>query len=87
MYAISVALKAQNGTEDVRAAELGTALRRNRFFRPPQKHRQEKTLICPIKFLNFQKLTLTEIANGAEKKIKVTKLVRGKGSEYGLQHR
>lgn len=29
------------------------------------------------------KLTLEEIANGAEKKIKVTKLVRGKGSEYG----
>ncbi|HQV53659.1 MAG: molecular chaperone DnaJ [Flavobacteriales bacterium] len=28
------------------------------------------------------KLTLAEIANGAEKKIKVTKLVRGKGSEY-----
>jgi molecular chaperone DnaJ len=29
------------------------------------------------------KLTLEEIANGAEKKIKVTKLVRAKGSEYG----
>jgi len=29
------------------------------------------------------KLTLEEIARGAEKKIKVTKLVRGKGSEYG----
>ncbi len=29
------------------------------------------------------KLTLEEIANGAEKKIKVVKLVRGKGSEYG----
>ncbi|HRH37832.1 MAG TPA: DnaJ C-terminal domain-containing protein, partial [Flavobacteriales bacterium] len=29
------------------------------------------------------KLTLEEIAHGAEKKIKVTKLVRGKGSEYG----
>lgn len=29
------------------------------------------------------KLTLEEVANGAEKKIKVTKLVRGKGSEYG----
>jgi molecular chaperone DnaJ len=29
------------------------------------------------------RLTLEEIANGAEKKIKVTKLVRGKGSEYG----
>ncbi len=29
------------------------------------------------------KMTLEEIANGAEKKIKVTKLVRGKGSEYG----
>jgi len=29
------------------------------------------------------KLTLEEIANGADKKIKVTKLVRGKGSEYG----
>jgi DnaJ-class molecular chaperone len=29
------------------------------------------------------KLTLEEIALGAEKKIKVTKLVRGKGSEYG----
>ncbi|MEZ4807150.1 MAG: molecular chaperone DnaJ [Flavobacteriales bacterium] len=28
------------------------------------------------------KLTLEEIAHGAEKKIKVTKLVRGKGSEY-----
>lgn len=29
------------------------------------------------------RLNLEEIANGAEKKIKVTKLVRGKGSEYG----
>ncbi len=29
------------------------------------------------------KLTLEEIANGTERKIKVTKLVRGKGSEYG----
>ena len=29
------------------------------------------------------KLTLEEIAHGAEKKIKVTKLVRAKGSEYG----
>jgi molecular chaperone DnaJ len=29
------------------------------------------------------KLTLEEIARGAEKKIKVTKLVRAKGSEYG----
>ncbi|MDX9750871.1 MAG: molecular chaperone DnaJ [Flavobacteriales bacterium] len=29
------------------------------------------------------KLTLDEIAHGVEKKIKVTKLVRGKGSEYG----
>ncbi len=29
------------------------------------------------------KLSLEEIANGTEKKIKVTKLVRGKGSEYG----
>ncbi len=29
------------------------------------------------------RLTLEEVANGAEKKIKVTKLVRGKGSEYG----
>lgn len=29
------------------------------------------------------KLTLEEVANGAEKKIKVTKLVRAKGSEYG----
>jgi len=29
------------------------------------------------------KMTLEEISNGAEKKIKVTKLVRGKGSEYG----
>ncbi|HMC97531.1 MAG TPA: DnaJ C-terminal domain-containing protein, partial [Flavobacteriales bacterium] len=29
------------------------------------------------------KMTLEEIANGAEKKIRVTKLVRGKGSEYG----
>jgi molecular chaperone DnaJ len=29
------------------------------------------------------RLTLDEIAHGAEKKIKVTKLVRGKGSEYG----
>jgi molecular chaperone DnaJ len=29
------------------------------------------------------KLTLEEIAHGAERKIKVTKLVRGKGSEYG----
>ena len=29
------------------------------------------------------KMNLEEIANGAEKKIKVTKLVRGKGSEYG----
>lgn len=29
------------------------------------------------------KLSLEEIAHGAEKKIKVTKLVRGKGSEYG----
>jgi molecular chaperone DnaJ len=29
------------------------------------------------------KLTLEEIANGTEKKIKVTKLVRAKGSEYG----
>ncbi len=29
------------------------------------------------------KLNLGEIAHGAEKKIKVTKLVRGKGSEYG----
>ena len=32
------------------------------------------------------KLTLEEIANGAEKKIKVVKLVRGKGSEYGNCH-
>ena len=30
------------------------------------------------------KLTLEEIAQGAEKKIKVTKLVRAKGSEYGV---
>jgi molecular chaperone DnaJ len=29
------------------------------------------------------RMTLDEIANGADKKIKVTKLVRGKGSEYG----
>ncbi len=29
------------------------------------------------------RMTLEEVANGAEKKIKVTKLVRGKGSEYG----
>ena len=29
------------------------------------------------------KMSLEEIAHGAEKKIKVTKLVRGKGSEYG----
>lgn len=29
------------------------------------------------------KMTLEEVAHGAEKKIKVTKLVRGKGSEYG----
>ena len=29
------------------------------------------------------KMTLQEVANGAEKKIKVTKLVRSKGSEYG----
>jgi len=29
------------------------------------------------------KLSLEEIANGVERKIKVTKLVRGKGSEYG----
>jgi molecular chaperone DnaJ len=32
------------------------------------------------------KLTLEEVALGAEKKIKVTKLVRGKGSEYGSCH-